>query len=77
MNGLGPSCKVLKGRDPVPTCVCVIRGQKSQLPWSSWRRGAGWGKRRYPTLSEGQKAHGASGMLTTPGRSCRRMQRAG
>lgn len=39
--------------------------------------GGGGGKRRYPTLSEGQKAHGASGMLTTPGRSCRRMQRAG
>ena len=32
MNGSGPSGKVLKGRDPVPACVCVCRGSEITAP---------------------------------------------
>ena len=65
MNGSGPSGKVLKGRDPVPACVCVcVRGQKSLPPWD------------YPILSEDQRVYGTSGRLITPGRPDR-MQKAG
>ena len=31
MNGSGPSGKVLKGRDPVPACVCVS-GVRNHCP---------------------------------------------
>lgn len=61
---VGSPLRGAEGQRP-SSSVCVCVGVQKSLPlWD------------YPTLSEGQEVHGASGILMTTGRPCR-MQRTG